>query len=143
MDSSGNTIYDSSSSSYTESINEYHKEGSFKIDESGDYTITSSSSCELYITEPISVGQSIGICSAGIVILIVGIIVMLLGIYKVYASKKQARQAALPPGPPQAPGQAPAPAPGASQYPCNYCGRPLRYVPQYQRYYCDYCRRYM
>jgi uncharacterized membrane protein len=138
-DSDGDTVYDSSSSSYSESINEYTKKGNFDVDSTGDYTITSESSCTLYLTEPISVGQGIGICSAGIIILIVGIIVMLLGIYKIYTSKKQARRTALPPGP--APGQPPAPG-GTGQYPCGSCGQPLRYMPQYQKYYCDNCRRY-
>jgi hypothetical protein len=33
--------------------------------------------------------------------------------------------------------------PAASQKVCPYCGGPLMYVPQYQRYYCPRCRRYI
>jgi len=33
--------------------------------------------------------------------------------------------------------------PQPQTYPCRTCGRPLRYVPEYRRWYCDTCRRYV
>ena len=31
----------------------------------------------------------------------------------------------------------------AQPYKCQTCGQPLRYLPEYQRYYCDTCKHYM
>lgn len=28
------------------------------------------------------------------------------------------------------------------QYPCQYCGQPLTYIQEYQRWYCNNCRKY-
>ena len=42
---------------------------------------------------------------------------------------------------PSAPQQPTTPQP--QQKVCPYCGTPLIYVPQYQRYYCPRCRRYI
>jgi hypothetical protein len=33
--------------------------------------------------------------------------------------------------------------PQQQTYPCRTCGRPLRYVPEYRRWYCDTCRQYV
>ncbi len=41
------------------------------------------------------------------------------------------------------PTQPPAQQPQVQQKVCPYCGTPLQYVPQYQRYYCPRCRRYI
>ena len=39
-------------------------------------------------------------------------------------------------------GLAPPPPPGAVPT-CPTCGQPLTYVPQYGRWYCQYCRKYV
>ncbi|MDI6916454.1 MAG: hypothetical protein QMC80_01505 [Thermoplasmatales archaeon] len=33
--------------------------------------------------------------------------------------------------------------PVSQQYPCPYCGQPLSFVKQYNRWYCDKCKRYV
>ncbi|MFW9878503.1 MAG: hypothetical protein ACFFG0_35935, partial [Candidatus Thorarchaeota archaeon] len=48
------------------------------------------------------------------------------------AYPNQARQGPTPPPPP----------PSQQSYPCNYCRQPMRYVNEYQKWYCDYCGRY-
>ena len=37
----------------------------------------------------------------------------------------------------------PASGPAAQTYPCQTCGKALRYIPEYQRYYCDDCKHYV
>jgi flagellar basal body-associated protein FliL len=153
-DSGGNLIYESSTSSGSESITvnskDYKKKGSFEIDSSGSYTITVSSSSTLYITPPISVATSLGLCATGVIIGIIGGILMLVGIILFFTSKKRAAppvpQYGAPPMPPPPAPPSPAaqqpPPPAQSQYTCNYCHQPLRFMSDYQRWYCDYCRRY-
>ncbi|MFO7619535.1 MAG: hypothetical protein R6W91_07800 [Thermoplasmata archaeon] len=34
------------------------------------------------------------------------------------------------------------PPPTPAHQPCPTCGRPMRVIPQYNRWYCDYCRKY-
>ncbi|MBA3044913.1 MAG: hypothetical protein KKH41_00925 [Candidatus Thermoplasmatota archaeon] len=50
-----------------------------------------------------------------------------------------------PPIPPQyghvAPGYMPAPPPPVYQ-PCPQCGQPMTIIQQYNRWYCNYCRKY-
>ena len=31
----------------------------------------------------------------------------------------------------------------AQNYPCTNCGQPSRYMPEYQRWYCDTCKKYL
>lgn len=48
----------------------------------------------------------------------------------------------LAPASPAYPSGAPAPPPAPATPACPTCGRPLTYVQQYQRWYCQNCRKY-
>ncbi|MEM3465872.1 MAG: hypothetical protein QXU11_09485 [Thermoproteota archaeon] len=63
--------------------------------------------------------------------LILAITILLL--YFVRAKKRQTPYLELPPPPP----------PPEPAYPCPTCGNPLTYVPQYRRWYCHHCRKYV
>jgi hypothetical protein len=32
---------------------------------------------------------------------------------------------------------------GRGEYFCKYCDNPLKYIRMYEKWYCDYCRRYL
>lgn len=81
----------------------------------------------------------------GFIVLIVGIILIAVG-GKLKAKTKQityqqpyapvsTQTPQIPPPPP--------PPPTTPSYPCNTCQKPLRHVIQYNRWYCDNCRRYV
>lgn len=98
----------------------------------------------------------------GIMVLIIGFIIMFVGIAikkKTYGAPSQHPPSApppsqhIPPSPPVAtpiqhytppsPPQYPPPPPlSGPQYPCRTCNQPLTFVNQYQRWYCDNCRKY-
>jgi hypothetical protein len=72
----------------------------------------------------------------------------------VYHWKYKPDNRPLPPGPP--PGQTgyssypqntpyppPPPPPPPTQNLCSYCQQPLTFVSQHQKWYCNYCRRYV
>jgi len=131
-DSNGKIIYSTPSARYTESISvnnkNFKKEGSFSVDSSGTFNVTTENSCTLYFTEPISVATGIGICVSGVILGIIGGIIMLVGIILYFSRKKQVQQPPPPPPP---------------QYTCNSCQKPLTFVYQYQRWYCENCKKYV
>ena len=141
-DSSGNVVYDgpgSSGESITINDQEYAKLGSFDADSSGSYTVSTDDSCTLYITEPISIGSTLGLCLAGVIIGIIGGIVLLIGIIMVVRSKKQPvqqyQQPAYPQQQPAYPQQQPA-YPQQPQQPAYQQPPPPQYPqqqPQYQQ----------
>jgi hypothetical protein len=77
-----------------------------------------------------------------IVVLFLGIIGLI--IYLVVRKDKQPPQQYYQPPPqqPQYQQQAPPPVPAQQQYNCVTCGAPMRYVQNYQRWYCDHCGKY-
>lgn len=149
-DSGGSVVYETSSGSGSESVTvndrTFRKKGSFEIDSSGEYTISTESSSTLYITEPIDVATGLGLCIGGAVLGVIGGILLLVGIILFFTRKKRAPMPpaySAPPVPPSPPPSYQAPPPSApGQYTCNYCHQPLRFMSEYQRWYCDYCRRY-
>ena len=49
---------------------------------------------------------------------------------------------AQPSPPPASPAAEPAPPPAPSVQTCATCGQPLTYISQYQRWYCENCKKY-
>lgn len=157
-DSGGSVVYETSSRSSSESITvndrNFRKKGSFEVDSSGQYTISVETSSTIYITEPIDVATGLGLCFGGAALGVVGGIIMLVGIILFFTHKKRApmppqystpQYSAPPPPQPMSsppPSYQPPPPSAPGQYTCNYCHQPLRFMSEYQRWYCDYCRRY-
>ena len=79
---------------------------------------------------------AVGICIAGIVIVVIIIVVV---IWLVVRDKKPMQQ--YPP--PQAMPPAAAPVTQPQQNACPSCGGPIRYIQEYQRWYCDRCQKYL
>ena len=99
-DSNGGTIsLDDSSGTETITINDqsYEKAGSFKIENSGQYTFTVSNECTLYITPEIDVGTTLGLCFVGVIIGVVGGIVLFIGIILIFTRKKKKKYPGYPP----------------------------------------------
>jgi hypothetical protein len=126
-DSDGNVIYETpvmrQTESFTKNGKEYTKACEFTVKNSGDHTFSVEDSCTLYVTEPINVGTSLGICGVGVILLIASGIIILVGIILVFTSKKKAQPyppQQPPPGYPQQPQpgyQQPPPPPGYPQPP--------------------------
>jgi len=67
----------------------------------------------------------------GAILTIVGLIALIVG----FAIPNR-QGVPAPPPPPQPPAQSPI-------YPCPTCGKPLRFVQEYQRWYCDAENKYV
>ena len=76
-----------------------------------------------------------------IVVLILGIIGLIIYLV-VRKDKPQQQYYQPPPQQPQYQQAAPPPVPAQQQYNCAECGAPMRYIQNYQRWYCDHCGRY-
>ncbi len=76
--------------------------------------------------------------------LIVNILVPIIGliIYLVVRKERQPQQYYQQPYP-QQPYAQPQPQPTQQVYNCTGCGAALRYIQQYQRWYCDHCGKYV
>ena len=103
-DSNEEIIY--SKDAFTGSSDEIEKDGedyrrfcTFETPNSGDYTITVSTDCTLYITDPIDVGLGLGIGFGFVAIAIIGIVIMFVGIALHYFKKMEASKSKEPPKP--------------------------------------------
>ncbi len=168
-DSEGNTIYQKSTLlSDTGSISrggkKYNRFGSFTLDHSDDYNITVDESSTLYLTPPINLALGNGLGYMFVIISIIGIIIFIIGLVQLIIKPKQelqieATKKYTTKRPPKPPTQQPYPVyhyhypisypppPYYTPYPelkapCPECKANMRYIYQYQRWYCDKCKKY-
>jgi hypothetical protein len=128
-DGSGDTVFSSSGSESTTSVNGKARLGSFDAD-GGSYNVSCNNHATVYITEPINVGGILGGICGGLLVAGIGGVVTVVGFISWLSSRKGQQQAAYaqqpPPGyPPQ---QYPAPGYPQQQYPAP--GYPQQPSPQ-------------
>ncbi len=78
---------------------DYRRYCTFEIPSSGEYIVTVSSDCTLYITPPIEVGLGLGLGFGFVAIAIIGIVIMFVGIALHYFKKMEASKSKEPPKP--------------------------------------------
>jgi uncharacterized membrane protein len=78
---------------------DYRRYGTFEITSSGDYIVTVSTDCTLYITPPIDVGFGLALGFGFIVIGIIGVIIVFVGIALYFFQKKETSKSKAPPQP--------------------------------------------
>ena len=71
---------------------------------------------------------------AGVAVVVVIIVVIVIVVVAAGGKKRET--------PPYAPQQMQPHATQQYTYPCQRCGAPMRFVPEYQKWWCDHCQRY-
>jgi len=139
LNEDGEDILEDSRSQHSISIGEksYEKVGELDIPEDGDYTFITGDECTLYVTEPISsvfeICGSITLMIIGGIILLIGITLVISGIKKKEKSRRhESFSLKEEPPPPQK----------STTRTCPTCGEELRYIDDYESWYCDNCQHY-
>ena len=111
-DSSGDIIYDESTllgrseAKISRDGKDYRRYGTFEITHSGDYEMSADSSSTLYITPHINVELGEGLGALFIIFVVIGLILIIVGVYLFYSNKpkpKRVMPPQRPPPPPQYP----------------------------------------